>query len=236
MQGVIYKYVNKSNGKVYIGQTIHENLRKNEHKCHSKTRKNTQSAFYNAIDKYGWDNFEYSVLETVEAKTLKELKSKLNPLEIKYIQEYDSYNSGYNNTLGGDHVGHKARSILEYDLQGNLLHKYNSYREISYENGHEPVRVYWACTHNNATYRGHLWRYEDNDLSKMPYDEWSKSKYYYFQWTLEHVLVRKWLSVIQAEREAGFDASAIIKCCNGKWDNHKGFIWTRELKQNNKNN
>ena len=70
MQGVIYKYTNKINGKVYIGQTVHENLRRNEHKCHSKTRLHTQSAFYNAIDKYGWDNFGYSILETVEAETI----------------------------------------------------------------------------------------------------------------------------------------------------------------------
>lgn len=229
MQGVIYKYVNRSNGKVYIGQTVREAQRKNEHKCHSKSRPHTQSAFYNAIDKYGLDNFDYEVLETVEANTLEELKAILNPLEVKYIQEYDSYNNGYNNTLGGDHVGYKPKAILEYDMQGNLLHRYNSYQDIPSESEHGPTRVYYACNHANATCHGHIWRWEDNDLTKMPYDEGSKSKYIYYQWTLDHQLVKVWPSVILAHK-AGFDASGIIKCCKGKWKNHRGFIWTRELK------
>lgn len=229
MQGVIYKYTNKVNGKVYIGQTVHENLRKNEHKCHSKTRPHTQSAFYNAIDKYGWDNFEYSVLETLEAETLEELKARLNPLEVKYIQEYNSYNNGYNNTLGADHVGHRARAVFEYDMQGNLLNRYASYKDIPSKSDYGPTRVYWACNHANATCHGHIWRWEDNDLSKMPYEEGSKSKYIYYQWNLEHQLIKEWASVILAER-AGFDSSMIIKCCNGKNKTHKGFIWTRELK------
>lgn len=230
MVGIIYKYTNKLNGKVYIGQTIHENARKNEHKCHAKSRPHTQSAFYNAIDKYGWDNFEYTVLKTVSADTMKELKSKLNPLEIEYIQKYNSYNNGYNNTLGGDHVGHKPRAILEYDIHGNFLNRYSSYNDIPIENCRK-TRVYWVCNHNNATFRGHIWRWEDNDLSKMPFDYGSKSKYIYYQWSPNMELIKEWPSVVLAQKERKFDTSAIIKCCKGKWKNHKGFIWTRKLKK-----
>ena len=233
MQGVIYKYTNKVNGKVYIGQTVHENLRKNEHKCHAKTRKHTQSAFYNAIDKYGWDNFDYEVLERIEASTLEELKSKLNPLEIKYIQEYDSCNHGYNNTLGADHAGHKARAVLEYDIKGNLLNRYNSYLDVPFDK--DKSGIFYACNHNNVTFKGHIWRWEDNDLTKMPYDEGCKSKYIYYQWTLSHQLIKKWNSVILAQREKGFDPSSIIKCCIGKSKSHKGFIWTRKPKTNKNN-
>lgn len=234
MRGVIYKYVNKSNGKVYIGQTVNETKRKNEHKRRSKKQKQIQSAFYNAIDKYGWDNFEYSVLETINAETLEELKAKLNPLEIKYIQEYDSYNNGYNNTLGGDHAGYRPRAILEYDMQGNLLRKYNSYLDIPSESKYGPTRVYYACNHSNATCHGHIWRWEDNDLTKMPYEEGTKSKYIYYQWTMDNILVKVWPSVVLAQK-AGYDASGIIKCCKGKWKNHKGFVWTRELKTDKDN-
>ena len=49
MVGVIYKYTNKVNGKVYIGQTVNEVSRMREHKCHAKTRPHAQYAFYNAV-------------------------------------------------------------------------------------------------------------------------------------------------------------------------------------------
>lgn len=231
MVGVIYKYVNKINGKVYIGQTVNEVQRKNEHRCHSKTRRHTQSAFYNAIDKYGWDNFEYTVLDTVEGDTKEEVKFKLNLLEVKYIQEYDSYNNGYNNTLGGDHVGHRSKAILEYDMKGNLLHRYNSFLDIPSESKYGPTRVYWACNHANATCHGHIWRWEDKDLIKMPYVS-TKSKYIYYQWTPDHKLIKEWPSVVIAEKETGIAASSIIKCCKGRYKTYKGFIWTRELKNN----
>jgi hypothetical protein len=68
----------------------------------------------------------------------------------------------------------------------------------------------------------------------MPYIVGSKSKYVYYQWTLDHQLVKEWPSVIIAEREGGFDSSMIIKCCTGKYKTHKGFIWTRELKTKTK--
>ena len=229
MYGVIYKYTNKFNGKVYIGQTVNEHQRKIEHKCHSKTRPFTQSAFYNAIDKYGWDNFHYSVLETVEAETLKELKFKLNLLEIKYIQQYNSCNNGYNMHQGGDFHGHKAKAILEYDIDGNLLNRYTSYLHIPIK---ESMRrnIWRACSNNKATFMGHLWRFEDNDLTKMPFIEGAKSKYTYFQWTKNQQLVREWPSVVIAQKEGSFDPSAVIKCCLGKLKSHKGFIWTRKLK------
>lgn len=148
--------------------------------------------------KYGWNNFEYVVLERVDADSRAELKAKLNSLEIRYIQEYDSYNNGYNNTSGGDFAGRRPKAILEYDMDGNLLHRYECYLDIPSDSKYRPTRVYWACNHNNATHHGHIWRWEDNDITKMPYDKGPKSKHIYYQWSLDHELVRVWDSVMLA--------------------------------------
>ena len=98
MTGYIYKLTNRINDKVYIGQTYNLQTRLNSHKSKAL---NTKNKFYNAVRKYGWENFELSILSTITANTKEELSTLLDKLEIEYIRQYNSYKSGYNSTLGG---------------------------------------------------------------------------------------------------------------------------------------
>lgn len=98
MTGYIYKFTNRINDKVYIGQTYNLQTRLNSHKSKAL---NTKNKFYNAVRKYGWENFELSILSTITANTKEELSTLLDKLEIEYIRQYNSYKSGYNSTLGG---------------------------------------------------------------------------------------------------------------------------------------
>ena len=92
---IIYKAVNKVNGKVYIGQTRNSlEWRKTRHYRAARSGKITK--FYNAIRKYGEDAFEFSVVCRVYSK------EELNRLETYYIQQYDSIKNGYNMVDGGD--------------------------------------------------------------------------------------------------------------------------------------
>lgn len=53
--------------------------------------------------KYGVDNFECGIIETFDTTDYTAIKPKLDELEKKYIQEYNSYGAyGYNQTKGGD--------------------------------------------------------------------------------------------------------------------------------------
>jgi len=94
---IIYRAINKINGKSYIGLTrLTLEDRKQKHFWNSNNpNKNKKQAFYLAIQKYGWDNFEWQ--ELCSALTLKDLSE----LEKHFIKEFDSYENGYNNTLGG---------------------------------------------------------------------------------------------------------------------------------------
>lgn len=92
---IVYKAVNKINGKIYIGQTSHTlEVRKAQH--FKKARSGINTHFYNAIRKYGEDAFEFSIV--CEAKS----KQDLNLLETYYIQKYNSIKDGYNMVDGGD--------------------------------------------------------------------------------------------------------------------------------------
>lgn len=98
----IYLHRNKSNGKVYIGQTIQsiENRWKNGNGYKPCTY------FYKAIQKYGWENFDHIILEQNENWTQEELNNK----EKEYILLFKANNPqfGYNICEGGSNISPNA--------------------------------------------------------------------------------------------------------------------------------
>ena len=89
----VYQHKNKINNKVYIGITSRDpQTRWGSQGCNYKS----SPYFYNAIQKYGWDNFEHNILYT---NLTKEQACKL---EQTLIQKYNAMNRefGYNSTSG----------------------------------------------------------------------------------------------------------------------------------------
>lgn len=94
MKFTIYRWTNKLNGKVYIGQTSYDlKERFAVHITLSKT--GSRYKFHQAIRKHGVDGFITETLATTD-----NLQDALK-LECKYIAEHDSFRNGYNMTLGG---------------------------------------------------------------------------------------------------------------------------------------
>ena len=100
---IIYRVLNKINGKFYIGRTKKTAQgRWSVHKAHSKycekystrTRKFRLCYFHSAIRKYGAENFEIKQIDETDNF------QKILWLEKFYIRYYDSSNSkyGYNST------------------------------------------------------------------------------------------------------------------------------------------
>lgn len=82
--GYIYRY--SYNGKSYIGSTTDVKRRKEDHKT------NTTNKFGRAIQRYGYKQFDFEILEKLQYSD----KSELYDLENQYIIKYDSINNGYN--------------------------------------------------------------------------------------------------------------------------------------------
>ena len=106
--GAIYKITNKINGKIYIGQT--SSTTEERWKGHKYAWHSTRSCptLYNAFDKYGIENFEIEEIEQCNTKDL-------NEREIYWIKQYNSYEEGYNATVGGE-----GNRRLDYFLIYNL--------------------------------------------------------------------------------------------------------------------
>ena len=90
--GYIYKITNTINQKSYIGQTM-QTLETRINKHFSRSQTATTGIDY-AIGKYGKENFTVEQLCECD-------NSQMDELERYYIQLYDTYNNGYNLTLGG---------------------------------------------------------------------------------------------------------------------------------------
>lgn len=109
----IYKFQNKINNKIYIGKSIQLEIRFEQHKrnAFNPNSHSYNSAFYSAIRKYGFDNFKYTILIEDDNFT----NNDLSTLEIFYIDKYNSYYDGYNETKGGDGVN-IIRTLNEQDV------------------------------------------------------------------------------------------------------------------------
>jgi len=93
-RGIIYCAENLLNGKRYIGQTI-KSLAKRKSRHHSEAFIfNKKGKFYDALRKYGWDNFSWHILENIPVENLDERESY-------WIAKYRTLYEGYNMTEGG---------------------------------------------------------------------------------------------------------------------------------------
>lgn len=94
-----YTITNLLNGKVYVGQTQRSNpyIRWQDHIkiAKSKSLKRDKKLIHQEMEKYGIQNFKFDVICCCRTK------EDLNETEILLIKQYDSYNNGYNLTLGG---------------------------------------------------------------------------------------------------------------------------------------
>lgn len=108
----IYKYQNKINGKIYIGQT---NNIQNRVRCHksdmNKYNNQRGDVFHAALKKYGYDNFTFEVLEEIDDEMGRDY---LDEREIYYIALYQSLTTqnGYNISKGGRH-GERVKLTFE---------------------------------------------------------------------------------------------------------------------------
>lgn len=108
--GYIYKITNKVNNRLYIGQTK-TSMKARWQRHLTRFHEGSKQGIYGAMHKYGIENF-------IMEKIIECPNEDLNEMECYYINKYDTYNNGYNLTLGG-----QGTKVLQFTEQ-QVIEKY----------------------------------------------------------------------------------------------------------------
>lgn len=214
-EGIVYCYTNTTNDKKYIGETIHENKRKYQHLYHATISKRTRnSAFYNAIRKYGYDKFIYEVLFRFDSIDKELVKSTIRAKEIEVILEFDTFNNGYNLNSGGGSGSNKGcMSILG---RANVS-------KAQRERKHKP------CSQETKDKIG-----EANRGHKMPKHVMETLITYHekeiIQYDKGHNIIKEWKSLTEACKNLGLHKASVSRVCLNKQKTSGGFIWKYKTK------
>ena len=106
---LIYKITNKINCKIYIGKTEKSIERRFKEHCSEFSKDRSKNRpLYRAFAVYGMENFTIELIEITD---------KPEEREMFWIKFYQSYQKGYNATLGGDGKAYidKSQILPLYD-------------------------------------------------------------------------------------------------------------------------
>ena len=161
----IYMIKNKINGNIYIGQAADIYERWREHISLLRRGKHVNNHLQRAWNKYGDDNFEFSIVEECS-------ENALNDREIYWIAEYDSYHNGYNQTLGGGGVrgfkhDEETKQRISESLKGENAPWYGKQRskETKVKVG-QASKERWSNPENHPMYGKHHTEESKEKMSK----------------------------------------------------------------------
>lgn len=219
----IYAHINKANGKLYIGQTCRRNVETRFGKNGIQYKKCLY--FWNAIQKYGWDNFEHVVLMEGLSKKMADI------IEIELIKKYRTTESsyGYNLSPGGSNGSStlKRKQIYQYTVDGEYMGKWESAQIAGEALNIIPSNISACCLGISQTCAKYVWSY-----SKLPKEYFEDINLPYCRKVKQYDKYGKYIkthnSIISASIETGCKYGSISNSCrkNGLEISNNKYRWT----------
>lgn len=204
--GYIYRIYNDINEKSYIGLTT--NTVETRWKKHLANSSFVQYHLYDAMRLYGVEHF---FIETLE-KTNNEL---LSERERYWIEQYDSYHNGYNETCGGE---------------GNQLYNKNDFYEL-WDKGCSISEIAKQAGCVRSTVYEALLDYDGYSVEESLNRRARNNKKRVCQFNLSGELLCTFDSIKDAEKAIGIEGNGSIGQCCAMKPGHKtvkGYLWLWE--------
>ena len=204
--GYIYRIYNDINNKNYIGLTTNTvEIRWKKHLANSSF---VQYHLYNAMRLYGVEHFFVETLEKVE-------DTKLAEREQYWIEQYDSFHNGYNETCGGE--GNQLYPKIDFY---QLWDKGCSINKIAELVGCARSTVYEA-----------LLDYENYSVEESLRRRTIENQKRVCQFDLRGHQIATYNSIKEAEEALGIDGNGAIGQCCARKPGHKtvkNYFWLWE--------
>ena len=209
------------NGKRYIGITC----------CQPRNRRwqngygyVTQPRFYNAIKKYGWDNFEHTILE--DDLTAAEAGEK----EQEYISQYRTTDKkyGYNILVGGEvgyHLTDEQKEKISRANAGENNGMFGHHYTDEERKKMSELSV-WRGRKHTAETRKKISEY----LKAHPetFTHWGKDHPMakaIIQYDKDGNFVARYDTAVEAAQKTGASRSGICTCAKGRIKTSNGYMW-----------
>lgn len=244
----IYAIRNKINQKMYIGKSKNIEKRfwshRNTLSKKERNKKQTNRFLWSSVQKYGLENFEFLILESIDFHD----EDYLADLEIFYMDFYNSCDRNFGYNLRRD-----SSTKTEIHDETKMLHSESNKGESNpnYGNRWTPemklkmseLKKDWHKTHKIsdelrcATAQRIRKMWEDpvkkNQMAKAVSKSKSNLRFYQYD-KVSFELIKIWESIDEIKNEnPDYHLIAIYSVCNGHKKSYRGFIWKSELKEKN---
>ena len=203
----IYCITNLINGKQYVGKTTTTIEQRFKEHCRGSRKSYKNRPLYNALNKYGIENFKIECLEEIEDE------STLSDREIYWINELGTYGKGgYNATKGGD-----GSSI--YD-PNDIINLYN----LGYSQYQVAEKMQCDRETVSRVLKAHGIEIRTCEKKVNQYDLAGN----YIQSFNSQTEAAKWVHEFIIDKPINNIKSGISKCCIGKQQKSYGYKWKFE--------
>ena len=237
----IYSITNLIDGKRYIGKSINLNSRLSSHKCSLRKNvrnKDTNRYLFNAVKKYGIENFNFEVIECVLDLDQEYLADR----EIYWMDYYKSYEKdfGYNlikesvygRILSEDTIKLKSEMSLG-ELNPNFNNKWSDEQkqrasEIQKER-HEKGFYGDDWKKKLSITSSNIWK--DEDKKKIMAEKVAKAKltFKFKQYDKQGNFVAEYTSIDDViVKNPTFKKSCVYNVANGYKKSYNGFVFIKE--------
>ena len=212
MKYIVYMHQNKLDGKVYIGTTSQKG---NDRWRHGKGYKQN-SKFYEAIQKFGWDNFEHKIL--FDNLTKEDAERKETEMIALYKSNTDEH--GYNMQSGGVAkftITEEVKRKIGVALKGRKFSEEHKRKIGEAQKGQKNHRY---GKHHSEAAKEHIRKANIENPSSGTFPKRKVD-----QFDLQGNFIKTWDSMGEIQRVLGIKHCTISDCCRGKQKTSGGYIW-----------